>query len=97
MFYYTITIISSLLGFLGGMLFENRRLKIKSKKVLEKHLKELDELEDKIDRHYESVAQNDNDQTILIIEHALEQALLEERYEEASQYRYILKELKKQK
>lgn len=97
MYYYLLTAISVLIGFLSGVLFENRRLKIKSKKVLEKHLKELDNLISKFNQHKESTVQIDSDHQIQLIEHSLNQALLEERYEDAAQLRDILESIKKQK
>lgn len=97
MLYYIITSISIIIGFLAGILFENRRLKIKSKKVLEKHLDELDRLIAKVNKHNESVVEVDNDHQIQLIEYSLNQALTEERYEDAAQLRDILENLKKQK
>lgn len=95
--YYLLACISTLIGFLIGVLFENRRLKIKSKKVLEKHLKDLDNLIAKVNRHRESVVEIESDHQIQLIEHSLNQALLEERYEDAAQLRDILESIKKQK
>ena len=95
--YYLLVCISTLIGFLIGVLFENRRLKIKSKKVLEKHLKDLDNLIAKVNRHRESVVEIESDHQIQLIEHSLNQALLEERYEDAAQLRDILESIKKQK
>lgn len=97
MLYYIITSISILIGFLSGMLFENRRLKIKSKKVLKEHLEELDRLAFKIDSHRNSIVEIDNKHHIDLIEHSLNEALAEERYEDAAQLRDILEKLKKQK
>lgn len=97
MFYYIITSISTLIGFLIGMLLENRRLKIKSKKVLKEHLAELDKLVSKIDNHRNSVIEIDNKHHIDLIEDSLNEALAEERYEDAAQLRDILEKLKKQK
>lgn len=97
MFYYIITSISTLIGFLIGMLLENRRLKIKSKKVLEEHLEELDKLVSKIDNHRNSVIEIDTKHHIDLIEHSLNEALSEERYEDAAQLRDILEKLNKQK
>lgn len=97
MFYYTISIISTLIGLLIGMLLENRRLKIKSKKVLEEHLAELDKLVSKINNHRNSVIEIDTKHHIDLIEHSLNEALSEERYEDAAQLRDILDQLKKQK
>ncbi len=97
MFYYIITVISIIIGFTIGMLFENRRLKLKSKKVLEEHLEELDRLIAKVNRHNESEVEVDSDHQIQLIEYSLKQALSEERYEDAAQLRDILENLKKQK
>jgi len=97
MFYYIITTISIIIGFLAGILFENRRLKIKSKKVLEQQLKELDKLVSKIDKHRSSIVELDTKHHINLIEHSLNQALSEERYEDAARLRDILEQLKKQK
>lgn len=95
--YYLLTGISILIGFLAGILFENRRLKIKSKKVLKQHLEELDRLIAKINKHNESAVEVDSDHQIQLIEYSLNQALSEERYEDAAQLRDILDQLKKQK
>jgi protein-arginine kinase activator protein McsA len=95
--YYLLTGISILIGFSAGMVFENRRLKIKSKKILQEHLKDLDKLIAKINRHNESKVEVDNDHQIQLIEYSLNQALSEERYEDAAQLRDILENLKKQK
>lgn len=97
MSYYIITSISTLIGLLIGMLLENRRLKIKSKKVLEEHLEELDKLVSKIDNHRNSAIEIDTKHHIDLIEHSLNEALSEERYEDAAQFRDILEDLKKQK
>lgn len=95
--YYLLTGISILIGFSVGILFENRRLKIKSKKVLEQHLEDLDNLIAKVNKHRESVGEIESNHQIQLIEHSLNQALLEERYEDAAQLRDILENLKKQK
>lgn len=95
--YYLLTGISILIGFSAGILFENRRLKIKSKKVLEQHLEELDRLIAKVNKHNESAVEVDGDHQIQLIEYSLNQALSEERYEDAAQLRDILDQLKKQK
>lgn len=97
MFYYIISTISTLIGLLIGMLLENRRLKIKSKKVLEEHLEELDKLVSKIDNHRNSAIEIDTKHHIDLIEYSLNEALAEERYEDAAQFRDILEDLKKQK
>jgi len=97
MFYYIISTISTLIGLLIGMLLENRRLKIKSKKVLEEHLEELDKLVSKIDNHRNSAIEIDTKHHIDLIEYSLNEALAEERYEDAAQLRDILEDLKKQK
>ena len=95
--YYLLTGISILIGFSVGILFENRRLKIKSKKVLEQHLEDLDNLIAKVNKHRESVVEIESGHQIQLIEHSLNQALLEERYEDAAQLRDILESIKKQK
>ena len=95
--YYLLTGISILIGFSVGILFENRRLKIKSKKILEQHLEDLDNLIAKVNQHRESVVEIESDHQIQLIEHSLNQALLEERYEDAAQLRDILESIKKQK
>lgn len=95
--YYLLTGISILIGFSVGILFENRRLKIKSKKVLEQHLEDLDNLIAKVNKHRESAVEVDSDHQIQLIEYSLNQALSEERYEDAAQLRDILENIKKQK
>ncbi len=95
--YYLITAISLIIGLFIGILFENRRIKIKSEKYVKKHLEDLDQLITKIDDHKHRVVEIDIEHQIEIIEHSLNQALSEERYEDAAQLRDILKGIKKQK
>jgi len=89
---YIIGIFIAALFFVIGKQYEKKMTERRSKKFLEEHLKNLDNLINKFNKHQRPIYDEDN---IKLIESALKTAIEEERYEDASELRDILEDLNK--
>lgn len=87
-----IIVFISLISFILGRYYQMRIMKIKSEKIIKEHISSLDRLIEKIHRQQRKTITGDYN--VKVVEDALKNAIEEERYEDASELRDILKEIK---
>ena len=88
---YVIGIFTAAIFFILGRQYEKKMVERRNKRFIEEHLKNLDRLINKIKEH--QVNPMTGTYNIQLLESALNNAIKEERYEDASELRDLLKDL----
>ena len=88
---YVIGIFTAAIFFILGRQYEKKMVERRNKRFIEEHLKNLDRLINKIKNHQTDPITGTYN--IQLLESALNNAIKEERYEDASELRDLLKDL----
>lgn len=88
---YVIGIFTAAIFFIFGRQYEKKMVERRNKRFIEEHLKNLDRLINKIKNHQTDPITGTYN--IQLLESALNNAIKEERYEDASELRDLLKDL----
>lgn len=88
---YVIGIFTAAIFFILGRQYEKKMVERRNKRFIEEHLKNLDRLINKIKNHQTDPMTGTYN--IQLLESALNNAIKEERYEDASELRDLLKDL----
>lgn len=88
---YVIGIFTAAIFFILGRQYEKKMVERRNKRFIEEHLKNLDRLINKIKEHQADPMTGTYN--IQLLESALNNAIKEERYEDASELRDLLKDL----
>ena len=88
---YVIGIFIAAIFFIFGRQYEKKMVERRNKRFIEEHLKNLDRLINKIKNHQTDPITGTYN--IQLLESALNNAIKEERYEDASELRDLLKDL----